>query len=119
MTSGDVGSRIASLKSDLGAIEAELTRADASEESLKDLKSTVDSIRLSVWAVLTAAQADDQDAARKVIARFRVRRATELARNVLLDVGNESLPPDAPEVHTFTATMDQVLGQLKALGRAS
>lgn len=119
MTSHDVSARIASLKSDLEAIEAEFGRSSADQAALQELKSTVDNIRLSVWAVLTAAQADDKTAARQVVAKFRIRRATELARNVLLDVRNEALPTNAPELGTFTATMDRVVTQLKALGPAA
>ena len=114
MTAQEVGQRIASLKGDLEEIEGQLAKADASDENLKDLKSAVDSIRLSVWAVLTAAQADDQAAAQEVIARFRVRRATELGRNVLVDLQNNAISADAPEIGNFTATMDQVLTQLRA-----
>jgi len=113
--SEDVRGRIASLKKDLEAIEAEFTKSDADQEDLKDLKAAVDNIRLSVWAVLTAAQANDRSAARQVIARFRVRRATELARAVLLDVREDALPKDAPELGTFTGTMDRVVTQLKSL----
>ncbi len=116
VTSDDISARIASLKRDLEAIEVEFGRSSADQAALKELKSTVDNIRLSVWAVLTAAQANDKTAARQVVARFRIRRATELARNVLLDVRNEALPIDAPELATFTATMDRVVTQLKALG---
>jgi hypothetical protein len=111
----DMSARIASLKSDLEDIEAAFEQSSADEASLKELKSTVDNIRLSVWAVLTATQANDKTAARQVVARFRIRRATELARNVLLDVRNEALPIDAPELSTFTTTMDRVVTQLKAL----
>jgi hypothetical protein len=110
-----MSARIASLKSDLEDIEAAFEQSSADEASLKELKSTVDNIRLSVWAVLTATQANDKTAARQVVARFRIRRATELARNVLLDVRNEALPIDAPELSTFTTTMDRVVTQLKAL----
>lgn len=63
VTRDDISARIASLKRDLEAIEAEFNRSSADQAALKELKSTVDNIRLSGWAVLTAAQANDKTAA--------------------------------------------------------
>ena len=117
--SENVSARIASLKRDLEAIEAEFTKSTAGLEDLKDIKSAIDNIRLSVWALLTAAQANDRSAARQVVARFRVRRATELARNVLIDIREDALPSNAPELGVFTATLDGVVGQLKSLGHGA
>jgi len=119
VTNDDMSARIASLKRDLEAIETEFGRSSADQVALKELKSTVDNIRLTVWAVLTAAQADDQTAANQVVARFRARRATELLWNVLRDVRNKALPIDSPELTTFTETIDKVVRQLKALGPTS
>jgi hypothetical protein len=119
VTNDDMSARIASLKRDLEAIETEFGRSSADQGALKELKSTVDNIRLTVWAVLTAAQADDQTAANQVVARFRARRATELLWNVLRDVRTEALPIDSPELTTFTETVDKVVSQLEALGPTS
>lgn len=47
-TSDDTSARIASLKRDLEAIEVEFSRSSADQAALKELKSTVDNIRLSV-----------------------------------------------------------------------
>jgi len=111
----DMSARIASLKSDLEDIEAAFEQSSADEASLKELKSTVDNIRLTVWAVLTAAQADDKTAANQVVARFRARRATELLWNVLRDVRSEALPIDSPELGTFRETIGGVVTRLEAL----
>jgi len=46
--SDDTSARIASFKRDLEANEVEFSRSSADQAALKELKSTVDNIRLSV-----------------------------------------------------------------------
>ena len=60
----DLSFRIRNLKGDLESIEAELAKGEAPPETLQDFKSAVDSVRLSVWAVLTAAQSTDYQQAK-------------------------------------------------------
>ena len=58
-------------------LEARLEAGEVPPEGLPEFKSTVDEIRLRVWALLSAAGAE---APRAAAERFRLRRAAEFCR---------------------------------------
>jgi len=111
----DLSFRIRNLKGDIESIEAELAKGETSAETLQDFKSTVDSVRLSVWAVLTAAQSTDYQQAKQVVARFRARRLAELCRNVLEDISKENIPADSPDLEDLEVVLRQVTGAVSDL----
>jgi len=75
-------------------LEGRLEAGEVSPEGLPEFKSTVDEIRLRVWALLTAA---GTDAPRANAERFRLRRATEFCRELALDLAAGRLRSDHPE----------------------
>lgn len=115
----DLSFRIRNLKGDLESIEAELAKGEAPPETLQDFKSAVDSIRLSVWAVLTAAQSTDYQQAKQVVARFRARRLAELCRNVLEDISKENIPADSPDLEGLELVLRQAAGAVNDLTQPS
>lgn len=115
----DLTFRIRNLKGDLESIEAELAKGEAAPETLQDFKSAVDSVRLSVWAVLTAAQSTDYQQAKIVVARFRTRRLAELCRNVLEDISKENIPADSPELEELEGVLSQAAGAVSDLIKSS
>lgn len=70
---------IDAIRATVQSMEATLRRGELPEEGLADLKSTIDDARLQLWAVLTARAAS---APGEVLFRFRLRRATEICRDV-------------------------------------
>jgi hypothetical protein len=75
-------------------LEDRLEAGEVPPEGLPEFKSTVDEIRLRVWALLTAAGTETPRANSE---RFRLRRAAELCRDLAQDLAAGHLSPDHPE----------------------
>ncbi|MGH7536581.1 MAG: hypothetical protein ACREMG_13510 [Gemmatimonadales bacterium] len=71
--------QVAVLNTTLRAIEGRVALREVPPESLQDVKSSLDDIRLRLWALLGAAGADDFQAFQE---RFRIRRAKEMCRGL-------------------------------------
>lgn len=84
-------------------LEGRLEAGEVPPEGLPEFKSTVDEIRLRVWALLTAAGAE---APREAAERFRLRRAAEFCRALAKELSTGHLAADHPEwaevQHTVT-----------------
>jgi len=108
MANDDIGKRIAYLKSALSLIEGEFEQGHAPPEGLDDLKVAVDGIRSNVWAVLSAAHADNYD---QFVGRFRMRRGTEICERIISDIQKGTITARTPDV-------DRLDGALRALANA-
>lgn len=86
-------------------LEDRLESGEVPPESLAGFKSTVDEIRLRVWALLTAAGAD---APRATAERFRLRRAVEFCRALSQELAAGHLGADHPEWIEVRQTADQL-----------
>lgn len=75
-------------------LEDRLERGEVPPDGLPEFKSTVDEIRLRVWALLTAAGAE---APRATAQRFRLRRAAEFCRALSGELAAGHLDADHPE----------------------
>lgn len=75
-------------------LEGRLEAGEVPPEGLPEFKSTVDEIRLRVWALLTAAGAD---APRAAAERFRLRRAAEFCRALANELSTGHLEKSHPE----------------------
>jgi hypothetical protein len=75
-------------------LEGRLEAGEVPHEGLPEFKSTVDEIRLRVWALLAAAGAE---APRVTAERFRLRRAVEFCRGLAEDLAAGRLGTDHPE----------------------
>jgi hypothetical protein len=78
----------------LDDLEARLEEGRLDPEGLPEFKSAVDEIRLRVWALLTAAGAEDP---RQTAERFRLKRAAELCRGLTQELSAGRLGPEHPE----------------------
>jgi hypothetical protein len=83
MTAPDPDTTIRAIRATVQAIETKLSRGDLPGEGLDDLKAAIDDSRLRLWAVISAAGSSEPEA---VLLRFRLRRATEICRNVIADL---------------------------------
>ena len=75
-------------------LEDRLEAGEVPPEGLPEFKSTVDEIRLRVWALLTVA---GTEAPRANAERFRLRRAAEFCRDLAQDLAAGHLSSDHPE----------------------
>ncbi len=75
-------------------LEGRLEAGEVPPEGLPEFKSTVDEIRLRVWALLTAAGAE---APGEAVERFRLRRAAEFCRALASELSTGHLGSSHPE----------------------
>ncbi len=123
MATQQLSERLSKVRKELEAIEGELAAGALPDEGLADFKLTVDHIRMTTWAALSAEQAQrGGPAANPVprIASFRIQRATAMCRNAIKDIETGSISPDALEVGEFYAALadgaDRVRRAIEATG---
>ncbi len=109
--------RLTEIKSALEDIERELEAGSIGRDGLEDFKAAVDHIRLSVWAMLTAAQSDDPDGPARIdtkqfVARFRLTRADEICRRVLADIAAGLIRAGSPDLNGLHATLRETTEQV-------
>jgi hypothetical protein len=75
--------QVATLNVTLNGIEERLAGGQAAVEELENFKSALDDVRLRLWGLLSAAGGDDFKGFQE---RFRIRRATEMARGLGADL---------------------------------
>ncbi|HEU5041576.1 MAG TPA: hypothetical protein VFT84_12175 [Gemmatimonadales bacterium] len=91
----------------LQELEDRLEAGEVPPEGLPEFKSTVDEIRLRVWALLSAAGAD---APRATAERFRLRRAAEFCRSLTQELAAGHLGAE----HAEWPELQQMATQLSA-----
>ena len=89
-----VQDELARMRIILQDLESRLEAGEVPPDGLPEFKSTVDEIRLRVWALLTAAGAE---APRETAERFRLRRAAEFCRGLAQELAAGHLGADHPE----------------------
>jgi hypothetical protein len=89
-----VQDELARMRIILQDLESRLEAGEVPPECLPEFKSTVDEIRLRVWALLTAAGAETP---RETAERFRLRRAAEFCRALTQDLAAGHMGADHPE----------------------
>ncbi len=112
-----VQDELARMRMILQDLEGRLDAGEVPPEGLPDFKSTVDDIRLRVWALLTAAGAE---APRATAERFRLRRAAEFCRTLTQELAAGHLGaghPEWPEVQQTAAQLSATIAEYT--GRAA
>ena len=89
-----VQDELARMRIILHDLEGRLEAGEVPPEGLPEFKSTVDEIRLRVWALLTAAGAE---APRATAERFRLRRAADFCHALAHELTTGHLGADHPE----------------------
>jgi len=114
---GSVQEELTRMRVILQDLEARLEAGEVPPEGLPEFKSTVDEIRLRVWALLTAAGSDTP---RATAERFRLRRAAELGRALAHDLAAGHLDAthaEWPEVQQTAAQLSATIAE--CTGRAA
>ena len=98
-------------------LEARLEAGEVPSDGLPEFKSTVDEIRLRVWALLTAAGAE---APRETAERFRLRRAAEFCRALTNELSTGHLGAGHPEWTEVQQTVNKLSAAISEhTGRAA
>lgn len=101
----------------LQELEDRLEAGEVPPDGLPEFKSTVDEIRLRVWALLSAAGAE---APRETAERFRLRRAAEFCRTLTQELSTGHLGaghPEWPEVQQMATQLSAAIA--RHTGRAA
>jgi len=99
------------IRATVQAIEDKLRRGDLPEEGLADFKAAIDDARLRLWAVISVVGSSDPEA---LLLRFRLRRASEVCRNVIADLDAGTLGQQQRELLELRETARAMLGRLDA-----
>jgi hypothetical protein len=94
MTTDPLAQQIAQLRNQLTAVDAQLARGSSAPAGLEDLKEAVDNMRTNVWAVLSASRSKDYP---EFIARFRLRRAIDILKQVTEEIDQSGRRGALPE----------------------
>lgn len=84
MSDAELSKLIGKIKAVLESIETQVARGKVSAETLAAIKSSVDEVRLRLWAIMSAASSGEFE---NFVQRFRLRRATEINRGLADDIG--------------------------------
>lgn len=102
------------LKKALEEIEKRLGQSEVPRAVLEDFKMAVDHTRMTVWALLSSADADEYEVASQIV-RFRVKRAAEMFKCIRSDIDTSELTVDAPELQEFYSELKSTLDRLERL----
>jgi hypothetical protein len=106
-----VPDELARMRIILSDLEERLDAGEVPAEGLPEFKSTVDDIRLRVWALLSAVGSVEP---RATAERFRLRRAAELFRGLAHELASGHLGtehPEWPEVQQTAAQLSATIAQ--------
>ncbi len=94
------------LRSTLEMIDADIAAEELPPDAVQAFTSAVESVRGSVWVVLTDRQDGQYE---QFLARMQVRRATEICDDVLSDLVAETLPKNTVGLAVFQATLSELV----------
>jgi hypothetical protein len=100
------------LKDALHDIEATPDHEQTPTVALEDFKSTIDSARTNVLAILTAADPGDYHG---FVRQFRLRRAAQGCQSVLSGLVDGTVDAATPGLPELQATVDEALERLEQL----
>lgn len=111
-----LASQVNSIRLTLQAVEAQVGSGKIQQGALDDLKSTVDEIRLRIWAIMSAAAEGSDGLA---LQRFRLRRAIEFCTNLNGEFEKGTMSAGHRECAILQAVLVKLAGSLgKALPEA-
>lgn len=84
MPDAELAKLIGNIKSVLESLENQVARGRVPTETLAAIKSSVDEVRLRLWAIMSAASSGEYE---NFVQRFRLRRATEICQGLADDIG--------------------------------
>ncbi len=112
MTDNTLVKQIEDLRRQLTTVDAQLAKSGSNAEGLEDLKGAVDSLRTSVWAVLSASRSNNYPG---FITRFRLRRGIDTIKTIIADLDSEAgkiLHPEHSELQILMQQVNERIGRL-------
>ncbi len=103
---------VAALRTALNRMESDLVDSALSGPALEDFKSTIDNVRTSVLAIITA---DAPSECHNFLRKFRLRRGAQICQNVLAGLVDGSITADTPAFESLHTTVDETLARVDRL----
>ena len=110
----ELSQEVRAVREALDRLESELGPDPVSAAKLEDFKATVDSIRTSVLAMVTAENPADY---RSFIRKYRLRRAAQVCQNVFSGLVDGTIDVLAPGFDRLQSTVAETLSRLEELAR--
>lgn len=112
----ELSQEVRAVREALDRLESELGPDPVSAAKLEDFKATVDSIRTSVLAMVTAENPADYDS---FIRKYRLRRAAQICQNVLSGLVDGTIDVLAPRFDRLQSTVTEILPRLEELAQTA
>jgi len=112
MADEPLAQQLATLRSLLNDVDARLTRAPVLPAGLEDLKTSVDTLRTNMWAILSAGQGAQAPIR---VERLKLRRAIDGIKAVRasLTQGGGTLHPEHVELQLIARELASDIGKLR------
>lgn len=111
MSAEKVLEQMQQVKRALEEIERQLVRAQVPHPALADFKMAVDHTRMTLWALLSASESNQDEAAAAIVG-FRVKRATEMCRQIAAAMDTNQVTSGSPELQEFQLQLKQTLERI-------
>lgn len=102
---------VSKLRKALDDIESRLAAGNVPLPAVEDFKMAVDHIRITLWAMLTTPKEQEFEVS-AVIAKFRLKRAEDICKQVSIDIDSNDLTIDSPELQQFYTVLKNLYGRL-------
>lgn len=111
MADVELTKQVGNIKAVLESIEAQVARGRVPAETLGQIKSSVDEVRLRLWAIMSAASSGEYES---FVQRFRLRRATEICRTLAEDIKAGKTGSDQAEHKALAEAARSLIAALHA-----
>ena len=74
----------------------------------------VDHTRMTVWALISSAQADQYEISASIV-RFRIKRTVEMCRQIVMDIDTNEITIDSPELQEFFTALKGTVERIERL----
>ena len=103
---------VRALREALDAFETGIGDGPVSDAALEDFKMTVDTVRTTVLAMMTA---DDPDDYENFVHNYRLRRGAQVCQSVFSGLVDGTIYPETPGYDQLRSTVQETLARLDRL----
>lgn len=118
-SSQDLAEQVNELGMALQGIERELGSGQVPVTVLEDFRTAIDHTRMTLWAVITAADAGELSVITAAIVRYRLGRIIEMCRRSVADLDSGTLTLETPELPVFKAVLEQTLARIEEMEKSA
>jgi hypothetical protein len=117
------GFNLPQIKQSLDRLTAEVEKGTHHASLLKDLKFSVDQLRLTIWAAITYAESTGRDRPGAIfglaegLAEFRLKRLLQLLLALQEDVQKGHVAPSNPDLLSLASALQDTLESISKLAR--